>query len=66
MILAIIISLLVITFFILRRQRGVQRTNKSGGDLEPPKEDKGYKPDDKEKDVDERENPPQPREPQIK
>lgn len=48
MILAIIISVLVILFFVVRRQRGIKKTNTSGGDLEPEKDSKGYKPEDKE------------------
>lgn len=65
MILAIIISVLVITIFVVTRGKAPKRPNKRGGDLEVPKDDGKYKPDDKEK-QEEFENPPKPREPQIK
>ena len=62
---AIIISVLVITLFIVMRVKAPKRPTKRGGDLEAPKDDGKYKPDDKEK-GEEFENPPKPREPQIK
>lgn len=60
MILAIIISVLVITFFVVTKWKSPKRTTKRGGDLEIPKDDGRYKPDDKEK-GEEMENPPKPR-----
>lgn len=66
MILAIIISVLVITIFVVTRGKAPKRPNKRGGDLEVPKDDGRYKPDDKEKSQEEFENPPKPREPHIK
>lgn len=66
MILAIIISVLVITLFIVMRVKAPKIPTKRGGDLEAPKDDGKYKPDDKEKGSEEFENPPKPREPQIK
>ena len=62
---AIIISVLVITLFIVMRVKAPKRPTKRGGDLEAPKDDGKYKPDDKEK-GEEFEKPPKPREPQIK
>lgn len=66
MTLAIIISVLVITIFVVTRGKAPKRPTKRGGDLEVPKDDGEYKPDDKEKGLEEYENPPKQREPQIK
>ena len=65
MTLAIIISVAVIAFFVITRGKAPKRPNKRGGDIEVPKDDGRYKPDDKES-GEEVENPPKPREPQIK
>ena len=61
MILAIIISVLAITLFVVTRGKAPKRPTKRGGDLEIPKDDGRYKPDDKEKGSEEFENPPKPR-----
>ena len=46
---AIIISVLVIILFIVMRVKAPKRPTKRGGDLEAPKDDGKYKPDDKKK-----------------
>ena len=48
MILAVIISVAVIAFFVITKVRAPKRPNKRGGDIEIPKDDGRYKPDDKE------------------
>ena len=62
----IILAVLIIVFFIATRWKAPKRGYKRGGDIELPKDDGRYKPNDKDSPPEEFENPPKGREPQVK